>query len=293
MAARALDAALHGRCLRRCLGHGWVLPWVLPWTWVLSWAVWACSCCPGPCLLACLLHEFLIGNILLNDLSCQSEAHVSQVMGPLTAMKRPSLEPVSTMVPTPLFSVILDSQIAQHAAGVGQLGAAQVDLVVCHHPDELEDLLPAGDEAWAEHVVHAEGLARRGGRQRWGLEKRTKLAGFVLKFASFCVVSVVSVVSTKGFNAGKQPNWPVLRLSHLSHLSHLSQRGDFSGSDKKRQPVWADQSPNPPLAPTPTPPKFLLGPPTCLSHLSHLSQGGGLALGEKNNSSFFVVNFAK
>ena len=28
-------------------------------------------------------------------------------------------------------------QIAQHAAGVGQLGAAQVDLVVCHHPHEF------------------------------------------------------------------------------------------------------------------------------------------------------------
>ena len=40
---------------------------------------------------------------------------------------------VSTMVPTPLFSVILErmsSQVAQRSAGVGQLGAAQVDLVV-------------------------------------------------------------------------------------------------------------------------------------------------------------------
>ena len=43
-------------------------------------------------------------------------------------------------------------QIAQHAAGVG-------------HPHELKDLLPAGDEARAEHVVDAEGLARRGGRR--------------------------------------------------------------------------------------------------------------------------------
>ena len=56
-------------------------------------------------------------------------------------------------------------QIAQHAAGVGQLGAAQVDLVVCHHPHELEDLLPAGDEAGAKHVVDAEGLGWRGGRR--------------------------------------------------------------------------------------------------------------------------------
>ena len=40
-------------------------------------------------------------------------------------------------------------QIAQHAAGVGQLGAAQVDLVVAIHAYELEDLLFAGDEAGA------------------------------------------------------------------------------------------------------------------------------------------------
>ena len=57
------------------------------------------------------------------------------------------------------------AQVAQHSAGVGQLGAAQVDLVVRHHPDELKDLLPAGDEARAQHVVHAEGLGRRGGRR--------------------------------------------------------------------------------------------------------------------------------
>ena len=56
-------------------------------------------------------------------------------------------------------------QIAQHAAGVGQLGAAQVDLVVCHHPHEFKDLLPAGDEAGAQHVIDAEGLARRGARR--------------------------------------------------------------------------------------------------------------------------------
>ena len=60
-----------------------------------------------------------------------------RVTGPLRAMKCPSSEPVSTMVPTPLFSVILE----------------RIDLVVRHHPDELKDLLPAGDEAWAQHVV--------------------------------------------------------------------------------------------------------------------------------------------
>ena len=34
-----------------------------------------------------------------------------------------------------------------------------------HHPDELENLLPAGDKARAQHVVHAEGLGGRGGRR--------------------------------------------------------------------------------------------------------------------------------
>ena len=34
-----------------------------------------------------------------------------------------------------------------------------------HHPDELENLLPTGDEARAQHVVHAEGLGGRGGRR--------------------------------------------------------------------------------------------------------------------------------
>ena len=50
-----------------------------------------------------------------------------------------------------------------HAAGVGQLGAAQVDLVL--YPHEFNYLLPARNEARAEHVVDAEGLARRGGRR--------------------------------------------------------------------------------------------------------------------------------
>ena len=84
-------------------------------------------------------------------------ACASGVTGPLRAMKCPSSGPVSTMVPTPLF--------IQHSAGVGQLGAAQVDLVARHHPDELKDLLPAGDKARAQHVVHAEGLGGRGGRR--------------------------------------------------------------------------------------------------------------------------------
>ena len=69
-----------------------------------------------------------------------------RVTGPLRAMKCPSSEPVSTMVPTPLFSVIFGedvvaAQVAQHSAGVGQLGTAQVDLVVRIHFHES-----AGDE---------------------------------------------------------------------------------------------------------------------------------------------------
>ena len=42
-----------------------------------------------------------------------------------------------------------------------------------HHADELKDLLPAGDEARAQHVVHAEGLGGRGGR-RGGVVRRVR-----------------------------------------------------------------------------------------------------------------------
>ena len=90
-----------------------------------------------------------------------------RVTGPLRAMKCASSEPVSRMVPTALQRDLGEdvvAQVAQHSAGVGQLGAAQVDLVVRHHPDEFENLLPTKDEARAQHVVHAEGLGGRGGR---------------------------------------------------------------------------------------------------------------------------------
>ena len=83
------------------------------------------------------------------------------MMGPLTAMKCPSSEPVSTMVPTPLFSVILDRTSSPRFPST----RLALDLVVSHHPHEFKDLLPARDEARAEHVVDAEGLARRGGRR--------------------------------------------------------------------------------------------------------------------------------
>ena len=92
-----------------------------------------------------------------------------RVTGPLRAMKCPSSEPrlhngTHAALQRDLGEDVV-AQVAQHSAGVGQLGAAQVDLVVRHHPDELENLLPAGDEARAQHVVHAEGLGGRGGRR--------------------------------------------------------------------------------------------------------------------------------
>ena len=56
-------------------------------------------------------------------------------------------------------------QMAFFLARVSGDCPARGDLVVCHHPHELKDLLPTGDEARAEHVVDAEGLAWRGGRR--------------------------------------------------------------------------------------------------------------------------------
>ena len=93
---------------------------------------------------------------------CQPEAQVSQGDG------APNSHEVPVIGRSPLQRYLgqdVVPHIAQHAAGVGQLGAAQVDLVVCHHPHDFEDLLPARDEAWAEHVVNAEGLGWRGGRR--------------------------------------------------------------------------------------------------------------------------------
>ena len=87
-----------------------------------------------------------------------------RVTGPLRAMKCPSSEPVSTMALQRDLGEDVVAQVAQHS-GVGQLGAAQVDLVVRIHFHKFEDLLPAGDEARAQHVVHAEGLGGRGGRR--------------------------------------------------------------------------------------------------------------------------------
>ena len=52
---------------------------------------------------------------------------------------------------------------------------AQVDLVVRHHADKLKDLLPAGDKARPQHVVHAEGLGGRGGRRGGAVRRVRKL----------------------------------------------------------------------------------------------------------------------
>ena len=77
------------------------------------------------------------------------------MMGPLTAMKCPSSAHAALQR---YLGQDVVPQIAQHAAGVGQLGAAEVDLAVCHHADELKDLLSARDEAGAKRVVDAKGL---------------------------------------------------------------------------------------------------------------------------------------
>ena len=102
---------------------------------------------------------------------CQPEAQVSQGDGAPNGHKVPVIG--AGLGTTPL-QRILDrvSQIA--ARGWRWSWAAQVDLVVCHHP-ELKDLLPAGNEARAEHVVNAEGLARRGSRRGGAVHNVKKL----------------------------------------------------------------------------------------------------------------------
>ena len=70
-----------------------------------------------------------------------------RVTGPLRAMKCPSSEPVSTMVPTPLFSVILERMLSPRLSSTLLALASWAQRVVRHHPDELKDLLPAGDKA--------------------------------------------------------------------------------------------------------------------------------------------------
>ena len=87
------------------------------------------------------------------------------MMGPLTAMKCPSSEPVSTIIPSALSWTGCRPPDCPARGWRWPAGAAQVDLVVAIHAYELKDLLPTGDEARAEHVVDAEGLARRGGRR--------------------------------------------------------------------------------------------------------------------------------
>ena len=75
-----------------------------------------------------------------------------RVTGPLRAMKCPSSEPVSTMVRV-ILERMSSPRLPSRSAGRPR------------HPDELKDLLPAGDKARAQHVAHAEGLGGRGGRR--------------------------------------------------------------------------------------------------------------------------------
>ena len=83
-----------------------------------------------------------------------------RVTGPLRAMKCPSSDAHAALQRDLGEDVV--AQVAQHSAGVGQLGAVQVDLVVRHHPDKLKDLLSAtklGPSMW-----YAEGLGLCAGR---------------------------------------------------------------------------------------------------------------------------------
>ena len=121
-----------------------------------------------------------------------------RVTGPLRAMKCPSSEPVSTMVPTPLFSVILERMSSPRLPSTLLALAAQVDLVVCHHADELKDLLPARDEARAQHVVHAEGLGGRGGR-------RSRVVRCVRKLLAQLQV-------------GRLPSWATLGVFQMAYI---------------------------------------------------------------------------
>ena len=91
---------------------------------------------------------------------CQPEAQVSQGDGAPNGHEVPVIGALQRYLGQDVVP-----QIAQRAAGVGQLGAAEVDLAVCHHADELKDLLSARDEAGAKRVVDAEGLGRRCGRR--------------------------------------------------------------------------------------------------------------------------------
>ena len=141
-------------------------------------------------------------------------------------MKCPSSEPVSTMLPTHAalqryLGQDVVPQIAQHAAGVGQLGAAQVDLVVCHHPHEFKDLLPAGDEAGAQRVIDAEGLAWRGAR-RGGVVHNVRELLLQLQIVQNEAVAVVGYAeavrglavgssSEVGADPGCQPERPIQR----------------------------------------------------------------------------------
>ena len=114
-----------------------------------------------------------------------------RVTGPLRAM---SSEPVSTII----LGEDVVAQVAQHSAGVGQLGAAQVDLVVRHHPDEFER---------RQHVVHAEGLGGRGGRRGGVVRRVGKLLAQLQVVQDEPVAVVGNAQAVGGLAVGGGQSW--------------------------------------------------------------------------------------
>ena len=111
------------------------------------------------------------------------------------------------MVPTPLFSVILERMSSPRlpSTRLALANAAQVDLVARHHPDKLKDLLPTGDEARAQHVVHAERAWSERRPAQQGSPPRQEI-GQHLQVVQDEPVAVVG----QGRRPGKQPSGPAL-----------------------------------------------------------------------------------
>ena len=155
----------------------------------------------------------------------------------------------------PRFSVILDRMSSPDCPARGwrcQLGAAQVDLVVCHHPHELKDLLPAGDEAGAKHVVDAEGLGWRGGRRGGELLLQLQIvqneAVAVVGYAEAVRGLAIGSSSEVGADPGCQPGArvgafrkerPIQRAKRGAQSSRGSDRDQSTKSCPRcRRPAW-------------------------------------------------------
>ena len=126
-----------------------------------------------------------------------------------------------------IIEIIIKKIGFQHSAGVGQLAAAQVDLVVHHHPDKL--LLPARDEARAQHMVHAEGLGRRGGRRSRVVRCLIKLLAQpqIVQDQPVAVVGNAQTVCDLGIGGGGKieadpGGQPGARVSALGHKRPFS-----------------------------------------------------------------------